>query len=194
MFISKKLTKVDPRIGEIIISRRQIRKGIKRAVNWINNEYIDKDPPLLIGILKGCIPFFGQIMTQLKFDYEVDFMSASSFKGGTERTKSLDVSLDLKIDVKDRHVLIIEDIIDTARTLNLVIKMLQERKPKSIKIVTLLDKPECRIEDIKADFSSFVIPNKFIVGYGLDYKEIMRNFDYIGCLSKEYLDKESGKK
>lgn len=194
MFIRKNLSKIDPRIGEVIITKRQIRKGIKRAVNWINNEYIDKDPPLLIGILKGCIPFFGQIMTQLKFDYEIDFMSASSFKGGTERTKSLDISLDLKIDVKGKNVLIIEDIIDTARTLNLVIQMLKKREPKSIKIVTLLDKPECRVENVVADFSSFTIPNKFIVGYGLDYKEIMRNFDYIGCLSKEYLDKESGKK
>lgn len=194
MFIFKKLAKIDPRIGEVIISKRQINRGIKRAVKWINNEYIDKDPPLLIGILKGCIPFFGQIMTQLKFDYEIDFMSASSFKGGSERTKSLDISLDLKIDVKDKHILIIEDIIDTARTLNLVIQMLQKRKPKSIKIVTLLDKPECRVENVKADFSSFVIPNKFIVGYGLDYKEIMRNFDYIGCLDKDYLRKENGKK
>lgn len=188
----KQRKKIDPRIGEILISRKKLHKGIKRIANWMNNEYQDKQP-VIIGILKGCIPFIGHIMPMLKFDFEIDFMSASSFKGNTTRSDKLEVSLDLKTDIKDRDVIILEDIIDTARTLSLVVKMLKTRHPKSIKIVTLLDKKDCRTEPIHADFTGFEIPNKFIVGFGLDYKEIMRNLDYIGCLSPQYLASEQRK-
>lgn len=184
-----KKTKVDPRVAEVLISGRQIKKGIKQAANWINTTYKDQKP-VVIGVLKGCIPFIGQITPLLTFDFEMEFMSASSFKGATERQKELEISLDLKTDVKDRDVLILEDIIDTARTLTLIVKLLKQRGAKSIKIVTLLDKPECRKEDLHADYSCFVIPNIFIVGFGLDYKEVMRNFNYIGRLKESFLESE----
>ncbi len=192
MNILNKFNKIDPRVGEVLIHRRKLHRGIKRAAKWMNYEYKNKTP-IIIGILKGCIPFIGSIIPMLKFDFEIDFMSASSFKGGTKRVEQLELSLDLKTDIKGRDVIILEDIIDTARTLSLVVKELKSRQPNSIKIVTLLDKKECRKENLHADFASFEIPNKFIVGFGLDYKEIMRNFDYIGCLSKEYLSEEEKK-
>lgn len=184
--------KIDPRIGKVLIPTRKLNKGIKNAAKWLNNEYKNKQP-VIIGILKGCIPFIGTILPMLNFDFEIDFMSASSFKGGVERQKKLDISLDIKTNIKGKDVIILEDIIDTANTLNMVMQLLKTRKPNSIKIVTLLDKLETRKINLQADYACFKIPNEFIVGFGLDYKEIMRNFNYIGCLKKEFLESENQK-
>ncbi len=182
--------KKDNRIFEILISNRQIKKGIKKTAKWLNKEYEDKTP-VIIGILKGCIPFIGQISTLLNFDFELDFMSASSFKGGTKGSNDIQISLDLKTNIKGRDVIILEDIIDTARTLKKIIELLKNRNPSSIRLVTLLDKKEGRKVELDADYSCFTIPNKFIVGFGLDYKEIMRNYNFIGCLKPEYIEKEN---
>ncbi len=182
--------KKDNRIFEILISNRQIKNGIKKTAKWLNKEYKDKTP-VIIGILKGCIPFIGQISTLLNFDFELDFMSASSFKGGTKGSNDIQISLDLKTNIKGRDVIILEDIIDTARTLKKIIELLKNRNPSSIRLVTLLDKKEGRKVELDADYSCFTIPNKFIVGFGLDYKEIMRNYNFIGCLKPEYIEKEN---
>ncbi|MDE5617750.1 MAG: hypoxanthine phosphoribosyltransferase [Ureaplasma sp.] len=179
--------KKDNRIFEILISARQIKKGIKNTAKWLNKEYKGKTP-IIIGVLKGCIPFIGQISTLLNFDFELDFMSASSFKGGTNGSNDIKISLDLTCNIKDRDVIILEDIIDTARTLKKIIELLKARKPKSIRLVTLLDKTEGRKVELNADYSCFTIPNKFIVGFGLDYKEIMRNYNFIGCLKPECIE------
>ena len=183
--------KKDNRIDKIIINKQKVKIGVKKSAQWLNLNYKNKKP-IIIGILKGCIPFIGTILPLLKFDFEIDFMSASSFKGGTDR-QELVLSLVIKTDITDRDVIILEDIIDTANTLTMVIKMLKERNPKSIKIVTLLDKPETRQHNLKPDFAAFKIPNKFIVGFGLDYQEIMRNLPYIGTLKKEYIQNDKVK-
>lgn len=178
----------DYRVDKIIITKRMIKSGIKKAAQWLNINYSNKKP-IIIGVLKGCIPFIGNIMPLLKFDFEIDFMSASSFKGGINR-QELVLSLDIKTDISNRDVIILEDIIDTANTLTMIVDMLKKRNPNSIKIVTLLDKKETRKQNLEADFASFIIPNEFIVGFGLDYQEIMRNWPYIATLKKEYIEKK----
>ena len=175
---------IDPRIKEVLISETELKQGIQEAANWLNKEYEGKTP-IVIGILKGCIPFIGSIMPLLKFDFEIDFMSASSFKGGTTSTGYIELLLDLKSDIEGRDVIILEDIIDTAKTLKMIVELLRSRNPKSIRLVTLLDKKEGRKVELDADYSCFEIPNKFIVGFGLDYKEIMRNLPYIGVLDEK---------
>lgn len=187
-------TKIDPRIKEVLLTEEQLDEGIQRAANWLNKEYEGK-VPVVVGILKGCIPFIGKIITRLNFDLEMDFMSASSFKGGTKSTGIIELNLDLKTDIEGRDVLILEDIIDTAKTLKMIVEMLKARNPKSIKIVTLLDKKEGREVNLEADYYCFDIPKCFIVGFGFDYKEIMRNLPYIGILDeKVYMNESSDPK
>lgn len=186
---------MDKRIKEILISEEQLKDGINKAANWLNSHYTSNDCPVIVGILKGCIPFIGSIMPLLKFDFVIDFVTASSFKGGTSGSNCIDLFVNLSHDIKNKDVIILEDIIDTARTLKLVVNKLYELGAKSIKIVTLLDKKEGRVVELDADYSCFEIPNKFIVGFGLDYMEILRNLPYIGILKDEYIleTKKKGK-
>lgn len=185
---------MDKRIKEILISEEQLKIGINKAANWLNSNYTSEQCPVLVGILKGCIPFIGSIIPLLKFDFFIDFLTASSFKGGTSANKNIDLYVNLSHDIKNKDVVILEDIIDTARTLKLVVEKLYELGAKSIKIVTLLDKIEGRLVELNADYSCFVIPNKFIVGFGLDYMEILRNLPYIGILKDEYIEECKKKK
>lgn len=184
---------MDKRIEEVLISEEQLKIGISDAANWLNSNYTSEQCPVLVGILKGCIPFIGAIMPLLKFDFVIDFVTASSFKGGLSGDSCIDLFINLSHDIKNKDVIILEDIIDTARTLKLVIEKLHELGAKSIKIVTLLDKKDGRLVELNADYSCFDIPNKFIVGFGLDYMEILRNLPYIGILKDEYI-KECNKK
>ncbi|GAA5414897.1 hypoxanthine phosphoribosyltransferase [Ureaplasma ceti] len=175
---------IDPRIKEVLFTEEQLEEGIQKAADYLNKEYAGKTP-VVVGILKGCIPFIGKILTKLTFDLEIDFMAASSFKGGTKSTGIIELALDLRTDIEGRDVLILEDIIDTAKTLKMIVEMLKARNPKSIKIVTLLDKKEGRQVDLEADYYCFEIPMCFIVGFGFDYKEILRNLPYIGILDEK---------
>ena len=185
---------MDKRIKEILISEKQLKTGIKLAAKYLNSNFKSKQCPIIIGILKGCIPFIGALIPLLKFDFAIDFISASSFKGSIKGSSKIDLNIFLTLDVKDKDVIILEDIIDTARTLKLVVLELKKLGAKSIKIVTLLDKKEGRKVDLNADYSCFEIPNKFIVGFGLDYLEILRNLPYIGILKDEYINKMKAKK
>lgn len=175
---------IDKRIERVLISEAELNDGINRAAEWINTNYADKKP-ILVGILKGCIPFFGQLISKIKVDCRTDFMAVSSFHGGIEASTAPQITLDLVMDIKDQDVLIIEDIIDTARSLKSIVELLKKRNPRSVKILTLLDKPEGRKVDFNADYSCFTIPLVFIVGFGLDYKEYLRNLPYIGILKPE---------
>ena len=177
---------MDKRIKEILISEKEIKNKIELAAEWLNDLYKDKNP-IIIGILKGCIPFIGNIMPKLKFDYKIEFITTSSFKGNVVGNNPSIIDFNMNSNIKDQDVIILEDIIDTARTLKLVIDKLYELGAKSIKIVTLIDKKEGRKVKLDSDYSCFNIPNKFIVGFGLDYQEIMRNLPYIGILKDEYI-------
>jgi len=165
-------------IKRIIITEEQIRAEIKKAGEFINSVY-DGSPILLVSILKGSFIFMADICREVKVPCEIEFMAAKSYFEGTESSGHVEITMDLKHDISKYHVIIIEDIIDTGRTLNEIIKILRIRGPRSLRVITLLDKPERRVVELKTDYSLFTIPDYFVIGYGLDYGEFYRNLPYI---------------
>ncbi|MDE6519748.1 MAG: hypoxanthine phosphoribosyltransferase [Ruminococcus sp.] len=165
---------------DILFSEQQIRNKTAETGNYISRKYKDK-PLLVVGILKGAFVFIADLIRAIDIPCEVGFMCAESYEG-TESTGEVRITLDLKQDVSQYHVIIAEDIIDTGRTLKVVADILKARNPLSLEIITLLDKPSRRIADIDADISLFTIPDLFVVGYGLDYNENYRNLPYIAEL------------
>ncbi|EKA05161.1 hypoxanthine-guanine phosphoribosyltransferase, partial [Streptococcus sp. GMD4S] len=141
--------------------------------------------PILIGILKGSIPFMAELVKHIDTHIEMDFMMVSSYHGGTASSGVINIKQDVTQNIKGRHVLFVEDIIDTGQTLKNLRDMFIAREATSVKIATLLDKPEGRVVEIEADYTCFTIPNEFVVGYGLDYKENYRNLPYVGVLKEE---------
>ena len=176
-------------IEEILISEEQIKARIHEMAEEINREYADKDP-VVMGVLKGVVVFYADMIREFKFPCQLDFMWISSYSG-TNSTGNMEVKKDMSVDITGRHVLILEDIFDTGRSLDFTYRHLMSKRPASLKICTLLDKPERRDADItlKADYTGFVIPNKFVVGYGLDFDEHYRNFPYVGVLKPEAYEK-----
>lgn len=172
-------------IQEVLLTEEQIRQRIAQLGDVLTEEYKDKDP-IVVGVLKGVVVFYADMIRAIKTPCQMDFMWVSSYEG-TESTGSLMVKRDLSADIRGRHVLILEDIFDTGNSLDFVYKHLMEKEPASIKICTLLDKPERRKPGItlEADFVGFTIPNAFVVGYGLDFNEYYRNLPYIGILKPE---------
>ncbi|MDE7365577.1 MAG: hypoxanthine phosphoribosyltransferase [Ruminococcus sp.] len=164
----------------ILFSEQEIRNKTSETGNYISRKYKDK-PLLIVGILKGSFVFLADLIRAIDIPCEVGFMCAESYEG-TESTGEVRITLDLKQDISQYHVIIAEDIIDTGRTLKAVADILKERNPLSLEIITLLDKPSRRIADIDADISLFTIPDLFVVGYGLDYNENFRNLPYIAEL------------
>lgn len=171
-------------IDHILYDEETIRNKVAELGKILTEEYKDKDP-VLIGILKGCFIFMSDIARELDANCTIDFMVVSSYGDGTSTTGAVKISKDLSKDIENRHVLIIEDILDSGVTLSYLKKYLLNRKPASIKICTLLDKPARRISEIKPDYCGFVCPDEFVVGYGLDYAERYRNLPYIGVLKPE---------
>lgn len=166
------------KIKRVLISEEEIRREIKKAGEFINSLY-DGTPVLLVSILKGAFVFLADILREVKVPCEVGFMMAKSYFDDTNSSGSVAITMDISHDVSKYHVVIIEDIIDTGRTLSEIRKLLTARKPKSLKIVTLLDKPDRRVIELDADYSLFTIPDYFVIGYGLDYGEYYRNLPYI---------------
>jgi len=172
-------------IQEILISEEQIRARIREMGAQLTQEYKDKNP-VVVGVLKGVVIFYADMIRELKVPCQMDFMWISSY-AGTNSTGNMVVKRDISCDVKGRHVLILEDIFDTGNSLDFVYKHILAKEPASLKICTLLDKPERRREGItlQADYTGFVIPNAFVVGYGLDFNEQYRNLPYVGILKPE---------
>lgn len=171
-------------IKRIIFSQEEIDKRTEELAQEIITDY-EGQVPLLIGLLKGSIPFMADLVKRMDLQLEMDFMDVSSYHGGTESTGEVTIIRDLNTDVKGREVLIVEDIVDSGRTLKLVVGLLKERGASSVKIVTLLDKREGRVVTIDADYVGFICPNEFVVGYGLDYEEKYRQLPYVGVLKEE---------
>lgn len=171
-------------IEKILLTKEQIQNRIAELGEILTKEYADKDP-IVVGVLKGVTIFYADMIRKIDVPCQMDFMWISSYSG-TESTHMI-VRQDVTSDIKGRHVLILEDIFDTGNSLDFTVKHLLEKEPASVKICTLLDKPERRKPEItlKADYTGFVIPNAFVVGYGLDYNEHYRNLDYIGILKPE---------
>lgn len=169
-------------IKEILITEEQISAKCKELGKIIDRDYEGKEV-LLVGLLKGSVPFMAELSKHLNSDVTFDYMNVSSYDG--VESKTLVVKQDLKEDVTGKNILIVEDILDTGKTLYNVKEMLLKRRANSVKIVTMLDKAEGRVIDMKADYIGFTIPNAFVVGYGLDFNEKYRQLPYVGILKEE---------
>ena len=165
-------------ISRILITEEEIRQAIAKAGVEIDHEYAGK-PLLLVSVLKGAFVFLADLCRAVTIPCEIGFMAAESYFEGTSSTGTVSISYDLKQDISKYHVLIIEDIIDTGRTLAIIYDMLKAREPLSLKVLTLLDKPDRRLVEFKADRSLFTIPDHFVIGYGLDCGEYYRNLPFI---------------
>jgi hypoxanthine phosphoribosyltransferase len=171
-------------IEQILITEEELQTKIRELGEMLTAEYADKFP-LAIGVLKGAMPFMGDLMKRIDTYIEMDFMDVSSYGTATVSSGEVKIVKDLNTSVEGRDILIIEDIIDSGLTLSYLVDLMKYRKAKSIKIVTLLDKPTGRKVDLKADYVGFIVPDAFVVGYGLDYAEKYRNLPYIGVLKPE---------
>jgi len=176
-------------IQKILITEEQIQRRIAEMGRELTREYADKFP-VIVGVLKGVVVFFADMVRQIKVPCQMDFLWISSYQG-TDSTGQMVVKRDVGVDVKGRHVLILEDIYDTGNSLDFTVRHLLEKQPASLKICTLLDKPERRKPGItlKPDYVGFTVPNEFVVGYGLDYNEEYRNLPYVGILKPEVYGK-----
>ncbi|MCT2534288.1 hypoxanthine phosphoribosyltransferase [Aquibacillus koreensis] len=171
-------------IEKVLISTEEIEEKCKEIGAQLTKEYEGKFP-LAIGVLKGALPFMADVLRHTEIHLEMDFMDVSSYGGEMRSSGEVKIVKDLDTKVEGRDLLIIEDIIDSGLTLSYLVDLFKYRKANSIKIVTLLDKPEGRTVDIKADVVGFNVPNEFVVGYGLDYQEKYRNLPYIGVLKPQ---------
>ena len=176
-------------IQTVLISEEALQARIRELAAQISEEYAGKDP-VFVGVLKGVVMFFGDFVKQVTTHCQIDFMWISSYHG-TESSGSMTVKKDVSQDLKGRHVVILEDIFDTGSSLDFTYKHLLTKEPASLKICTLLDKPERRHPDVtlQPDYTGFVIPNAFVVGYGLDFNEHYRNLPYVGILKPEAYEK-----
>lgn len=165
-------------IKRVIITEDEIKQAIAKAGEQLSLEYEGK-PLLLVSVLKGAFVFLGDLCRAVSIPCEIGFMAAKSYFESTVTSGKVEITMDLAQDISNYHVVIVEDIIDTGRTLSALLELLKAREPLSLKVVTLLDKPERREVELNADISLFTIPDYFVVGYGLDYGEYYRNLPYI---------------
>lgn len=171
-------------ILRVLLTEEEIKRKTAELGERLTKQFQGKEP-LFIGVLKGSFVFMADLVRQVDLKCTVDFMAVSSYGKGTSSTGQVKITKDLSTDISGRHVIIVEDILDSGTTLSYLVGYLKNRAPASITLVTLLDKPERRMSDIRADHSCFVVPDEFVVGYGLDYAEKYRNLPYIGVLKPE---------
>lgn len=172
-------------IEKVLLTEEQIEQRCKELAEQIEKDYEKEgNVPIIVGLLRGSVPFMAELMKRFTFPCEIDFMSVSSYDG-TESIGDVRIEKDMDLSSKNRSVLVVEDIVDTGRTLKEVKKMFMNKGAEDVKIVSLLDKPSRRIVDIEADYVGFTVPNEFVVGYGLDFNQKYRNLPYIGVLKPE---------
>ncbi len=174
-------------IDRILISQQELEQGVAKLGAQIAAEYADKNP-VFLGVLKGVVVYFSDMIRATPIPCEIDFLAVSSYRSGTNAGKAV-MKKDVSIDIRGRHVVILEDILDTGKTLKFVVEHLLSMEPASLKICTLLDKPDRREVEIEADYVGFTIPNEFVVGYGLDFAEKYRNLPFVGVLKPEIYEK-----
>lgn len=170
-------------IERVLISEEELEAAVTKIGRQISEDYRGKDP-IFVGVLKGCFIFMADLMRHVDIDCSMDFMAVSSYSGTTS-TGAVKINKDLSEIIEGRHLILVEDILDSGVTLNYLKNYLMVRKPASIAVATLMDKPARRKADIYADYACFEIPDAFVVGYGLDYNERYRNLPYIGVLKPE---------
>ncbi len=166
---------------DVLISREEIEARAKTLGEEISRHY-GEEPIIAVGILRGCIFFFTELLKYVTCPLKVDFMVVSSYGDSQESSGNIKIDRDLKESIQGEHVLIVDDIVDTGQTLQSLGRLLETRRPKSLKVCSMLDKPAGRKTEIGVDFVGFTIENHFVVGYGLDYKQYYRNVDFIGRL------------
>lgn len=171
-------------IQEVLVTEGQLKEVNERLGAKITEDFKDKNL-LVVGILKGSIYFMTDLTRYIDLPLKLDFLAVSSYGGGTSSSGAVKILKDIDINLEGYDILLVEDILDSGRTLHYVCEMLKTRKPKSISIVTLLDKPERRVVDLTPDYVGCQVPDEFVVGYGLDYDQKYRNLPYIGSLKRE---------
>ncbi len=175
-------------IERVLISEEELQKRIGELGQQLAKDYDGKDP-IFVGVLKGVVNFFTDMVRATPIRCQYEFMAVSSYGGGTSTSGNVKLLKDVSCDIKGRHVVILEDILDSGLTLKFVTEHLRSMEPASLKICTMLDKPERRKVDIFADYVGFTIPNEFVVGFGLDYQEFYRNLPFVGVLKPEVYSK-----
>ncbi|MBS4750193.1 hypoxanthine phosphoribosyltransferase [Granulicatella sp. zg-ZJ] len=177
-------------IEKVLVTKEELEECVKRLGEQLSAEY-DGKKPLIVGVLRGCIMFMTDLVRNMSIPLELDFIDVSSYGDETESSGYVKILKDLDTSVEGRHLILIEDIVDTGRTLMKLKELFEYRKAESIKVVTLLDKPERRVVSLDADYVGIEIPNEFVVGYGLDYAQLYRNLPYIGVLKESvYSEKD----
>ena len=176
---------MESNIQRVLLSEEQIRQKVAQLGKILSEEYADKDP-VFVGVMKGVVVFYADMVRQITVPCQFEFMWISSYQGA-ESTGKMIVKRDVSVDLKGRHVVILEDIFDTGNSLTYTYQHLLSKEPASLKICTLLDKPERRAPGVTLvpDYVGFTVPNEFVVGYGLDYNEHYRNLPYVGILKPE---------
>lgn len=175
---------------KVLVSREEIQEHCKRLAKEIEKDYKDKDPAIFLGLLKGCHPFMSDLLKHINLKLEVDYMDVSSFFGNTRSQGDVKILKDMSIPVFERDIVIVEDIVDSGRTIKKVSDLLLSRGAKSVEVVTIVDKPEGRTVEFVPKYIGKTIENAFIIGYGLDYNELYRNLDEIGIPKQELIKGE----
>ena len=175
-------------VKQVLISEQQLRDKVAELGARITKDYQGKHP-VIVCILKGSVVFMADLMRAIALDIDIDFMVVSSYGAGTKSGGNVKIIKDLSVDITNRDVIIIEDILDSGNTLSNLIRLLECRGAASIKLCALLNKPERRTAEVTLDYEGFVIPDEFVVGYGLDYNETYRNLPYVGVLKEEVYTK-----
>ncbi len=175
---------LDHDIQEVLFSEEQLQKRVDEIAQEINRDYEGKEI-MLISVLRGSFVFMADLCRRITLPCKIDFMSVSSYGKGTKSSGQVQITKDLSEDISGRHIIVVEDILDSGNTLSYLLKILENRHPASIRLCTLLDKPERRVKPVEVHYSGFSIPDAFVVGYGLDYAEMYRNLPYIGILKPQ---------
>ena len=175
-------------VKKVLITEEEIKKKCRELGEKISHDYEGK-VPVVIGLLKGSIPFMAELIKYITIDCEMEYMAVASYSG-TESMGDVRILKDLDRSIKGCHVLVVEDIVDTGKTLEKVKELLYSKGAADVKVVSLLDKPERRIVDIEAEYVGFTIPNEFVVGFGLDYNQKLRNLPFVGVLKEECYEGE----
>ncbi len=171
-------------IQEVLFSQQQLAERVDQIAQEITRDYAGKEI-VLISVLRGSFVFMADLCRRIDLPCTIDFMSVSSYGKGTSSSGQVQITKDLSGDISGKHILVVEDILDSGNTLSYLLKLLEQRAPASIRLCTLLDKPERRVKPVEVHYSGFTIPDAFVVGYGLDYAEHYRNLPYIGILKPE---------
>lgn len=172
-------------VSEVLLTEEQIQQRVRELAEQISADYQGKDL-LLVCVLKGGILFLTDLMRQLDIPHAIDFMAISSYGAGTESSGVVRILMDLNTSIEGKNVLIVEDIVDTGHTLDYILRNLSTRRPASLKVCSLLNKPSRRQVDVPIHYVGFDIPNKFVIGYGLDFGEKYRNLPFVGVLKPEF--------